>query len=133
MHIHLSYHRSRILFLAFFFFLAPFSANSQPASPAFDSDCDQAKKLVEKFIKLDAEIGRLSTKAYKKHFDSMILYKIDGKIVHEEPGWDTATVIRSYQVTGCKAEAGKYWVRKPPMESAPSFKPRRTPKTSTLR
>ena len=67
------------------------------------ADCDQAKQLVEKFLKLDANVGRLSTDDYKKHFDDMIVYKIDGKVVHEEPAWDMLTAIRSYKVTGCQA------------------------------
>jgi hypothetical protein len=106
----LSSHRSRVLFLGFIF-LFFLSTKSQAASPALDSDCNQAQQLVEKFVKLDAEIGRLSTEAYKKYFDSMILYKIDGKIVHEEPGWDASSVIRSYQVKGCRVEADTSWVK----------------------
>jgi len=82
--------------------LIPVTGYGESAMSA--SDCDAAKALVEKFLKLDADIGRLSSEDYKKHFDSMIVYKIDGKIVHEEPGWDMFTVIQSSKVTGCQSE-----------------------------
>ena len=82
--------------------LIPVTGYGESAMSA--SDCDAAKALVEKFLKLDADIGRLSSEDYKKHFDSMIVYKIDGKIVHEEPGWDMFTVIQSSKVTGCRSE-----------------------------
>ena len=74
------------------------------------ADCDEAKQLVEKFLKLDADVGRLSTDDYKKHFDDLIVYKIDGKVVHQEPGWDVLTAIRSYKVTGCQATGETYRV-----------------------
>ena len=90
--------RKIVLFgFALFSFFCGLSLSALPGH-AEPKQCDLAKELVEKFIKLDARLGRISLKA-NALFDPMI-----NRIEREEPGWDMAIVIREYKVLGCRKE-----------------------------
>jgi Carbonic anhydrase len=91
--------------------LASGAVNMRPEpKPTASADCQGAEQVVGKFMKLDYDIGRTSSEAYKKHFDELILYKLNGETIHEEPGWDSATIIREYRILGCKQESNLYKV-----------------------
>jgi len=86
-----------IFYLSLFVLLFSYSArNFAAAKTAFD--CEAAQSLLEKFLKLDSEIGRLSTEVYQSTFSALFAMHYD------EPGWDTMTVIGQYKIASCEKD-----------------------------
>jgi len=74
-------------------------AFSSPASAkSASADCSGPRALLEKFLQLDGNVGRVSSEAFKSTFDPLFTKEM------EEPGWDTFTVTKSHQITGCEKD-----------------------------
>jgi hypothetical protein len=73
-----------------------FAYRASAQSPS--DDCSGPRALLEKFLQLDGDVGRVSSEAFKSTFDALFTKEM------EEPGWDTFTVIKNYQIVGCEKD-----------------------------